>query len=377
MDNFGEISPNLVVLSAVDFPKHWKVFVQYVSFVYATTCDIVLIVDKKFDAGEKEKAHALGVWKTLSESKLHKFVGAAAAGMMNFIDVVNDGDNASDEAVTEPPKKTPPASVDTARLDAQFEEALEEQERLLDIERDALPPADGTPEDSVQAETAPKSGGMTEEEMSALAAALEPPNTDFSETRFLFRHPKTGAPVPGTVESVTISSIIFKPDSQAVIGTFQNGDLVKSASLKNSGTVSTVDAYVMPWDDTLHFTLIPNEDNEPAAGNGEPAEADKPSQEADASAEAPAEAPEADPSETQFMFRHPRTNALVTGTAETATDSSVVFRPDFQETLSSLEDGELIQSASFKNGESLSLVDARVTARQDGALRFTLAREKP
>jgi hypothetical protein len=376
MDNFGEISPNLVVLSAVDFPKHWKVFVQYVSFVYATTCDIVLIVDKKFDAGEKEKAHALGVWKTLSESKLHKFAAAAAAGMVNFVDVVNSGDNASDEAVMEPPKETPSVSVDAARLDAQFEEALQEQESLLDIERDARPPADDNPEDSVQAETAPESGGMTEEEIAALAAALEPPKTDFSETRFLFRHPKTGAPVTGTVESVTISSIIFKPDSQAVVGTFENGELIKSASLKNSGTISTVDAYVMPWDDTLHFTLIPNEDREPADGNGTNAATEKTPQEADAPAESPAAVPEADPREAQFMFRHPRTNALVTGTAETVTDSSVVFRPDFQETLASLEDGELVKSASLKNGESFSLVDARVTERRDGALYFTFAREK-
>lgn len=63
MDNLIEISPELVVINAIDYPKHWKVLVQYAS-AWAKTRNIkfVLLASKTyFNQEEQNKAKFLGV----------------------------------------------------------------------------------------------------------------------------------------------------------------------------------------------------------------------------------------------------------------------------------------------------------------------------
>ena len=63
MDNLYEISPQLVVINAIDYPKHWKVLVQYAS-AWSKTKNIqfILLASKTyFDAEEQRKAAFLGV----------------------------------------------------------------------------------------------------------------------------------------------------------------------------------------------------------------------------------------------------------------------------------------------------------------------------
>jgi hypothetical protein len=316
MDNFGEIAPSLIVLSAVDFPKHWKIFMQYVNIVHLPICDTVLIVDKKFDEAEKEKASVLGVWKTLSESKLHQFVAETSPGTMKFTDILNEEtdtipapepeipldpmmEDPMPDAAPEPeipldpmisesgqmPEEEP--AVDTSeatRLDEQFEEAFQEQEMLLERERDSLltsiaptvEPYASHPVDESYAPAEPDftepdiptdppeedfaEPEMTADEMAKLAESLAPPKADPREVQFLFRHPVTAALVTGIVETAADASIVFRPDLPEVPGSFDSGDLITSATYKNGESVALVDAYVMPWDDTLHFTLVRNEE---------------------------------------------------------------------------------------------------------------------
>ena len=42
LDNLEEISPSLIVLNAVDYPRHWKVLAQYIKDSFSTK--IVLYV---------------------------------------------------------------------------------------------------------------------------------------------------------------------------------------------------------------------------------------------------------------------------------------------------------------------------------------------
>jgi hypothetical protein len=268
MDNFSEISPNLMVLSAVDFPKHWKIFMQYVSVARAATCDTVLIVDKKFDAKEKEKASVLGVWKILNESKLHKFVASAAAGTVKFIDVVSDEkspvgdfspekpDGENSAAGSEQEKEQAAAPQKTNVLDEQFEEALREQEMLLERERDAL---SGSTEPPPESDASAEAREMSAEESAAFAESLAPPKADPREVQFMFRHPKSDALVTGLVETATEGTIVFRPDFHETLETLDSGDLVTSATYKNGESITLVNAYAMPWDDTIHFTLARNE----------------------------------------------------------------------------------------------------------------------
>jgi hypothetical protein len=320
LDNFGEISPNLVVYSAADFPRHWKIFLQYVNAIHISTIyDTVLIVDKKFDANEKEKSKTLGVWKLLSESKLHKYIASSAAGTVNFVDVITTAvvedeseqalpvevqtmdavdepeteDTAMDvveepeieepalDVVDEPEIEEPTmkvveeAPVKTAASrqiiiepiegEDPFEQALREQETLLKAQMakpEAAPstqqsaaPAEQKIEDAAQKTEDAESDFSLSDSDIELLKSLAPEKVDPKEVQFLFRHPQTGALITGVVQTVTGNMVVFKPDNPSVIDTFAMGQYVSSASYKNGDSVSLVGAFVMPYDDTIHLTL--------------------------------------------------------------------------------------------------------------------------
>jgi CheY-like chemotaxis protein len=63
LDNVEEISPHLVVISARDYPRHWKTFVQYISGLESTKATkVILYIDNEFSQDEKKKAQALGIY---------------------------------------------------------------------------------------------------------------------------------------------------------------------------------------------------------------------------------------------------------------------------------------------------------------------------
>jgi len=62
MDNIDEISPDVLVCSAVDYPRHWKLVVKQLrESKDRTETAVILIVDKDFDPEEADKAAFLGV----------------------------------------------------------------------------------------------------------------------------------------------------------------------------------------------------------------------------------------------------------------------------------------------------------------------------
>ncbi|NBF41561.1 MAG: PilZ domain-containing protein [Spirochaetes bacterium] len=62
MDNLDEVAPDVVIFSAVDFPRHWKTFLMFLRNSYARDRIIfVLLVSESFDANEASKAQHLGV----------------------------------------------------------------------------------------------------------------------------------------------------------------------------------------------------------------------------------------------------------------------------------------------------------------------------
>jgi hypothetical protein len=71
LDNLDEIDPDWVVISAADFPRHWKLFVRYLrSPVFNKHHDILLVTDSKFSADDQEKARLLGVSNLIEENAL-------------------------------------------------------------------------------------------------------------------------------------------------------------------------------------------------------------------------------------------------------------------------------------------------------------------
>ncbi|MDR2343033.1 MAG: PilZ domain-containing protein [Spirochaetaceae bacterium] len=73
MDNVDEISPDGIVVSASDFPRHWKTLVSFVhSERPPETCAIVLLHGSFFSEQERKKALSLDVSCLINETRLDK-----------------------------------------------------------------------------------------------------------------------------------------------------------------------------------------------------------------------------------------------------------------------------------------------------------------
>jgi len=69
MDNIDEIDPQAIIISAVDFPRHWKTMVQF--FRNERTkddCPIIILKGENFSMDDSSKASYIGVSGTVFES---------------------------------------------------------------------------------------------------------------------------------------------------------------------------------------------------------------------------------------------------------------------------------------------------------------------
>jgi hypothetical protein len=68
MDNIDEIGPSTIIISAQDFPRHWKTLVQFVrSNKPKSECPIILLKGPTFAVEDASKAFYLGVSGIVSE----------------------------------------------------------------------------------------------------------------------------------------------------------------------------------------------------------------------------------------------------------------------------------------------------------------------
>jgi DNA-binding response OmpR family regulator len=62
MDNIDEVNPHAIIISAKDFPRHWKIIVQFVrSQRSKDSCPIIILKGNNFALEETSKAYYLGV----------------------------------------------------------------------------------------------------------------------------------------------------------------------------------------------------------------------------------------------------------------------------------------------------------------------------
>lgn len=68
MDNLDEMSPNVVVFSAEDFPRHWKIFLSFMRYFFTKEeIPFILLKSDNFDYDEAGKATELSVNGILDE----------------------------------------------------------------------------------------------------------------------------------------------------------------------------------------------------------------------------------------------------------------------------------------------------------------------
>lgn len=69
MDNIEEVNPTAIIISAQDFPRHWKTLVQFIRSTRSKdSCPIILLKGENFSVEESSKASYLGVSGIVSES---------------------------------------------------------------------------------------------------------------------------------------------------------------------------------------------------------------------------------------------------------------------------------------------------------------------
>ncbi|MDR1351677.1 MAG: hypothetical protein LBK05_00220 [Treponema sp.] len=62
MDNIEEVDPSAIIISACDFPRHWKTIVQYVRQDRSRNrCPIIVLHGDNFSAEDAAKAYFIGV----------------------------------------------------------------------------------------------------------------------------------------------------------------------------------------------------------------------------------------------------------------------------------------------------------------------------
>lgn len=62
VDNIEEIAPHLILVSAVEYPRHWKLLTQYAeSGISGIIPQIILFTEKNFSEEEQKKAKTLGI----------------------------------------------------------------------------------------------------------------------------------------------------------------------------------------------------------------------------------------------------------------------------------------------------------------------------
>jgi len=69
MDNIDEVDPRAIVISARDFPRHWKTMVQFFrSERTREECPVIILIGEDFTMEERSKASFLGVSGTILEN---------------------------------------------------------------------------------------------------------------------------------------------------------------------------------------------------------------------------------------------------------------------------------------------------------------------
>jgi hypothetical protein len=68
MDNIEEIAPSTIIISARDFPRHWKALVQFVRYSHPKVeCPIIILKGPNFSLDDASKAFFMGVSGIVSE----------------------------------------------------------------------------------------------------------------------------------------------------------------------------------------------------------------------------------------------------------------------------------------------------------------------
>ena len=251
LDNFIEISPHLVIISAVDYPRHWKTFIQYAkSGIIKQHIDFILFTGKGFSEEELTKAKILKIKGTFS--------GVDSAGLDELrLALEKKSEDFSEQDSTYNPQQSY-VSQDLTNLIESLKEkegkAIENEEKK-DAEKIAA---------SILAEQKEE---LSESDINTIAVSKDElsnmkyvdmsarPKDKHKNVSFMFTNPHDGSFITGRVLQYSGSGFDFVPNSSEVLKNFRSGQRFADCTLIVDGDVKHTVVFAGNITDRIHFSL--------------------------------------------------------------------------------------------------------------------------
>ncbi|MFC2600021.1 MAG: hypothetical protein ACFNX1_02455 [Treponema lecithinolyticum] len=235
LDNVDEIMPQVIFMNAVDYPRHWKILVQYIRSGLCKSFPVVLLAAQDISNDDLKKAEYLEVHcirnsieSSETKNKISTLLNPPIADYTDeaFSALVREAQNAASAAASEYATESAMAETETVMTDA-----AEQAADVLGAQsaNDTISPASDFP-----------AVALTESE--DVIGAAELPDCGFT----LF-HPKTKAVIAGTVSSLHLPLIFFKPEDKSVLKRLRMGQKAP-ASLKENDRLTDITVQIQGFE---------------------------------------------------------------------------------------------------------------------------------
>lgn len=235
LDNVDEIMPQVIFMNAVDYPRHWKILVQYIRSGLCKSFPVVLLAAQDISNDDLKKAEYLEVHcirnsieSSETKNEISSLLNPPIADYTDeaFSALVREAQNAASAAASEYATESAMAETETVITDA-----AEQAADVLGAQsaNDTISPASDFP-----------AVALTESE--DVIGAAELPDCGFT----LF-HPKTKAVIAGTVSSLHLPLIFFKPEDKSVLKRLRMGQKAP-ASLKENDRLTDITVQIQGFE---------------------------------------------------------------------------------------------------------------------------------
>ena len=236
LDNVDEIMPQVIFMNAVDYPRHWKILVQYIRSGLCKSFPVVLLAAQDISNDDLKKAEYLEVHcirnsieSSETKNEISTLLNPPIADYTDeaFSALVREAQNAASAAASEYATESAMAETETVMTDAAEQAAADVPG--AQSANDTISPASDFP-----------AVALTESEDVIGAAEL-------SDCGFTLFHPKTKAVVAGTVSSLHLPLVFFKPEDKSVLKRLRMGQKAP-ASLKENDRLTDITVQIQGFE---------------------------------------------------------------------------------------------------------------------------------
>ena len=206
MDNLEEIKPDIIIISADEYPRHWKTLCQYVKGINKNP-KIVLFTSLPLSNEDRGKAECLQIDSIVNSSEDLEEV----CTLTDICQDSEDNPEANENIVIVPIKKEQSETVE-----------IQEEEKI---------------EETIDQPTLPET------------------KTETKVCKFLFSNPENFVLITGKVESFEDSKLIFLPDNPEDTANIAVDTIIKKCTLKVDNQINTVDVKVLKNDTEIEFLI--------------------------------------------------------------------------------------------------------------------------